>query len=188
MTRDPHAERQRQRRPVRVARRQAVQHRALENPRALVRRRAGPSGCRPARRSAAARRRRSPRRAPRTPLSRSCVSIRSSRYGRSPTSSRNSTQPSGGSNAYGVPSDAVELRQRAADQHAASPRRAAASRAAGARSRRSARPAQAPHERVAVVAGRTAREPPLEHRAVERDDAARPASARSGSRCCRCSR
>ena len=47
------------------------------------------------------------RRAHEQPASRSCVSIRSSRYGRSPTSSRNSTYPSGGSNAYGVPSDAI---------------------------------------------------------------------------------
>src|SRR5437773_12516 len=33
--------------------------------------------------------------------------MRSSRYGRSPTSSRNSTWPGGGSNAKGVPSDEI---------------------------------------------------------------------------------
>ena len=37
----------------------------------------------------------------------SCVSMRSSRYGRSLTSSRNRTHPSGGSNANGVPSEAT---------------------------------------------------------------------------------
>src|SRR5688572_4298234 len=42
-----------------------------------------------------------------TPASRSCVSMRSIRNGRSLTSSRKSTWPSGGSNAYGVPSDAT---------------------------------------------------------------------------------
>src|SRR5262245_11991490 len=35
-----------------------------------------------------------------------CSTCRSRRYGRSPTSSRNSTNPRGGANAYGVPSDA----------------------------------------------------------------------------------
>ena len=43
----------------------------------------------------------------RMPASCSCVRRRSSRYGRSATSSMNSTQPSGGSNANGVPSDAA---------------------------------------------------------------------------------
>src|SRR5688572_10464431 len=44
---------------------------------------------------------------PSTPASRNCVTIRSRRNGRSPTSSRNRTCPSGGLNAYGVPSDAT---------------------------------------------------------------------------------
>ena len=80
---------------------------ALENRRARRRRRRALPDCRPARRISATRRTRRPTRAPRRPLNRSCVSIRSSRYGRSPTSSRKSTQPAGGSKAYGVPSDAV---------------------------------------------------------------------------------
>ena len=41
------------------------------------------------------------------PACTSCVSSRSSRYGRSFTSSKNSTQPGGGSNANGVPSEAA---------------------------------------------------------------------------------
>ena len=41
-----------------------------------------------------------------SPLCRSWSTMRSSRYGRSPTSSKNSTKPSGGLNAHGVPSEA----------------------------------------------------------------------------------
>ena len=59
------------------------------------------------------------RRARRMPDRRSCVSMRSMRYGRSATSSMNRMCPAGGSNAYGVPSEASKLRQRAAEQDAA---------------------------------------------------------------------
>ena len=52
--------------------------------------------------------------APSMPLCASCVSIRCTRYGRSPTSSSSSTAPRGMSKAHGVPRSDDQLRQRAA--------------------------------------------------------------------------
>ena len=97
--------------------------------------------------------------------------------------------PGGGSNAYGVPSDAVScvsvpptsipvglagLQDLELSDATISPDRLGA--------------AEAAQERVAIVAGLALRQPSLDHRPVKRHDAAASASARSGSRCCRCSR
>ena len=104
-----------------------------------------------ARRSAAARRRRRADARASRPLRRSCVSMRSSRYGRSPTSSRKSTQPAGGVERERRAERASELRQRAADEHpGASPARIVSS-CGCAELAQPARPAQAAQERVAVV-------------------------------------
>ena len=168
-----HAERQRQRRAVGVARRKTEQHRPGKF-REQVRddgpaRRTAP----PARRSAASRRTRSPTRAASSP-----PGAAASACGRCGTAARRLRRgtgrcPAGGSNAYGVPSDASELRQRAADEHAASLAGAQRSRACGcAISPSRFGPAQTRCERVAIVAGRALRQPALEHRPVERDDAA----------------
>ena len=101
------AERQRHAGAVGMARRQAEQHRPAEVRRADRRRTAliaGPPSAGSSQRGSS----------PKTiadardsrPDSRSCVSMRSIRYGRSATSSMNRMCPAGGSNAYGVPSDA----------------------------------------------------------------------------------
>ena len=79
-----------------------------------------------------------------------------SRYGRSPTSSRNSTWPGGGANAYGVPSEAascvsVPPHERPAASPAAAPRgRLGASSPSGS-------PRQAPERTTAIVAVGAAR-------------------------------
>ena len=85
------------------------------------------------------------------PVCRSCVTIRSSRYGRSPTSSRNSTYPRGGANANGVPATpaAASACRRAAGRP---PRRAAAtSTPGGANSPSGSRRVERREKRRAVV-------------------------------------
>ncbi len=124
----------------------------------------------------------------RMPLSRSCVSMRSIRNGRSPTSSRNSTNPVRWIEGVRRAERRRQLRQRSAEEHA----------------RRLARhdrfelrvndlpcwfgAAQAPDERVAVVSGLAARQAAFDHRAMERDDAAVEREPDRGATCCRCSR
>ena len=94
--------------------------------------------------------------------------MRSMRYGRSLTSSRNSTQPSGGSKAYGVPSDATSCVDRAAEQRTLRPRPARSTSSPRARARgRRRRPISA-QKRALVVAGGAARQTAFEHRAVQR--------------------
>ena len=127
--------------------------------------------------AAAARRRRARAARASMPAQRSCVSMRSSRYGRSPTSSRNSTQPSGGVERE----RRAERRQRAASacrrQQAAASPAASASSPAGAQLAHRLRRDSSAQKRAAVVAVGPARKPALEHRPVERDDAAAAASA-----------
>ena len=152
-----------------MARRQAEQHRARESPRSSSATTArSPVRRPPARRSAAARRRRAPTARDRMPLRHSCVSMRSSRYGRSATSSRNSTQPGGGSNAYGVPSEAQSwVSVPPTSMPAASPGCSTSTCGCEISPAGSARHRHA-RERVAIVARLPAREAPFEHRAVER--------------------
>ena len=157
--------------PVGMTRRQAIQYRTTESRPARGGR--SPRG-RAAARLVAARqlsRRCAAARASR-PAGRSCVSIRSSRYGRSATSSMNRTQPAGGSNAYGVPSDATScVSVPPTSRPRASPGRMVSSDGADLSERHRLR--HAAQKGVAVVAGRAAREAAFDHRPVKRHQAAR---------------
>ena len=96
------------------------------------------------------------------------VSIRWMRYGRSPMSSRNSTQPCGGSKAHGVPIDAIScVSVPPASMPVAVPSCSASSCGGVQIARRLARHHH-PAERILVVAGRPLRDSAIDHRPVNR--------------------
>ncbi len=175
--------------PGGVAGRKTEQHRAGEIRQRVARRQSRAVGPPPARRTAAARRRRSPTPARSMPVSRSCVSIRSIRYGRSAdfVEEQHAARAAGRTRTAcrATPSSCVSVPPTSIPARLAGAQRL---EPAGARSRPSARRGTAAQERVAIVARRAARQPSLEHRPVKRHDAAAARSATSGATCCRCSR
>ena len=98
--------------------------------------------------------------------------MRSMRYGRSLTSSRKSTHPAGGSNAYGVPSDAAScVSVPPYSGPLASPSRRTTN-VSGLHDESRDVPSNQPGERRFIVAVGSPRQPALDHRPVERRDPA----------------